>query len=382
MLGVSTDSVATHERWLSTPPDQGGLGGLDFPLAADEDGTVCRAYGVYLERQHAALRGLFLIDPNGVLQYQVVHSLTVGRNSEEVLRVLDGLQMGGLCPAERRRGGPPLDAARELGPNRVIGQYRVEAELGGGSFGTVFRARDLTLDRDVALKVLRPGSPVPAATLLTEARAAAALSHPNVCAIYAVDSSQGVPMIVMEYVAGRSLSQLLGEGPLAREQATALGRQVALGMAAAHAQGVVHGDLKPANILVTPAGAVKVVDFGMARRASLPSQGEETGVWSPGTDGGISGTPAYMAPEQARGEPATPESDVFALGVILYELATSRRARPAGNLLELLRRIELEDLTGDLADAPEPFAEVLRLALAAAAADRRITMARIAELLA
>ena len=162
-----------------------------------------------------ALRGLFLIDPNGVLQYQVVHSLTVGRNSEEVLRVLDGLQMGGLCPAERRAGEPPLDACRELGPNRVIGPYRVEAELGGGSFGTVFRARDLTLDRDVALKVLRPGSPVPAAALLTEARAAAALSHPNVCAIYAVDSSQGVPMIVMEYVAGRPLSQLLGEGPLA-----------------------------------------------------------------------------------------------------------------------------------------------------------------------
>ena len=153
-------------------------------------------------------------------------------------------------------------------------------------------------------------------------------------------------------------------------------------MAAAHAQGVVHGDLKPANILVTPTGAVKVVDFGMARRAAPPSQGEETVVWNPGTDGGISGTPAYMAPEQARGEPATPESDVFALGVILYELATGRRARPAGNLLELLRRIDLEDLTGDLADVPEPFAEVLRLALAAAAADRRITMARIAELLA
>jgi serine/threonine protein kinase len=382
VLGVSTDSVATHERWLGTPPDQGGLGGLDFPLAADEDGAACRAYGVYLERQHAALRGLFLIDPNGVLQYQVVHGLTVGRNTEEVLRVLEGLQMGGLCPAERRRGEPPLDVARELGPNRVIGPYRVEAELGGGSFGTVFRARDLTLDRDVALKVLRPGSPVPAAALLAEARAAAALSHPNVCVIHAVDSSQGAPMIVMEYVAGRPLSQLLGEGPLTREQAAALGRQVALGMAAAHAQGVVHGDLKPANILVTPVGAVKVVDFGMARRAAPPPQGEETGVWNPGAGGGISGTPAYMAPEQARGEPATPESDVFSLGVILYELATGRRARPAGNLLELLRSIDREDLTRDLADAPERFAEVLRLALAGAPADRRITMARIADLLA
>src|SRR3984893_10807239 len=169
VLGISTDSVGTHERWLETSPAQGGLGGLNFPLAGDEDGAACRAYGGYAERQHLALRGLCLIDPNGVLQYQVVHSLTVGRNTEEILRVLEGLQMGGLCPGERRRGEPALDATRELGPNRVIGPYRVEAELGGGSFGTVFRARDLTLDREVALKVLRPGGPVPPAAPLGRA---------------------------------------------------------------------------------------------------------------------------------------------------------------------------------------------------------------------
>ena len=382
MLGVSTDSVAAHERWIDTSPDQGGLGGLNFPLAADEDGAACRAYGVYLERQHVALRGLFLIDPNGVLQYQVVHSLTVGRNTEEVLRVLEGLQMGGLCPGERQRGEPPLDLSRELGPNRVLGPYQIEAELGGGSFGTVFRARDLTLDREVALKVLRPGSPIPAAALLAEARAAAALNHPNVCAIHAVDSSLGAPMIVMEYVPGRPLCQLLEEGPLSWEQVAALGRQVALGMAAAHAQGVVHGDLKPANILVTPEGTVKIVDFGMARRSTSSAQGEKTVLWDPGPAGGISGTPAYMAPEQARGEPATPASDVFSLGVMLYELVTGRRARAEGNLLELLRRIEGEDLTRHLAGTPEPFADVLRQALAVAPAQRRITMTQIAERLA
>jgi serine/threonine protein kinase/peroxiredoxin len=378
VLGVSTDLVETHERWIGTSPEQGGLGGLNFPLAADEDGATCRAYGVYLERQHVALRGLFLIDPNGVLQYQVVHSLTVGRNTEEVLRVLEGLQMGGLCPGERQRGEPALDASRELGPSRVIGPYRVEAELGGGSFGTVFRARDLTLDREVALKVLRPGGPVSAAALLAEARAAAAVSHPNVCVIHAVDSSLGAPMIVMEYVAGRSLSQLLGDGPLAPEQAAMLGRQIALGMAAAHAQGVVHGDLKPANILVTPAGTAKIVDFGMARRSAPPAQGEATVLWDPSPAGGISGTPAYMAPEQARGQPATPASDVFSLGVMLYELVTGQRARGEGNLLELLHHIDREDLTRHLDEAPEPFADVLRLALSVAPAERRITMAQIA----
>jgi len=379
---VSTDSVATHERWIDTSPDQGGLGGLNFPLAADEDGAACRAYGVYLERQHVALRGLFLIDPNGVLQYQVVHSLTVGRNTEEVLRVLEGLQMGGLCPGERQRGEPPLDLSRELGPNRVLGPYQIEAELGGGSFGTVFRARDLTLDREVALKVLRPSSPIPAAALLAEARAAAALNHPNVCAIHAVDSSLGAPMIVMEYVAGRPLSGFLMTGPLARQQAAGLCRQVALGMAAAHAQGVVHGDLKPANILVTPDGTVKIVDFGMARRSTSSAQGEKTVLWDPGPAGGISGTPAYMAPEQARGEPASPASDVFSLGVMLYELVTGRRARAEGHLLELLHRIEGEDLTRHLAGTPEPFADVLRQALAVAPAQRRITMTQIAERLA
>jgi eukaryotic-like serine/threonine-protein kinase len=379
VLGISTDSVETHERWLQTPAAQGGLGGCNFPLGGDDDGAVCQAYGVYLERQRMALRGLFLVDPNGVLQYQVVHNLSVGRSVEEILRVLEGLQMGGLCPADRQRGQPALDVSRELGPNRVLGPYRIEEELGGGSFGTVFRARDVTLDREVALKVLRPGSLVPAAALLAEARAQAALSHPNVCTIYAVDSSLGAPMIVMEYVPGQPLSELLGHGRLPREQAAALGRQVALGMAAAHAQGVVHGDLKPANILITDAGIVKLLDFGLARRMVSGSRGEETEVWEAGLAGGISGTPAYMAPEQARGQPATPASDVFSLGLILYEMVTGQRARTQDNLLALLHHIDREDLSSQLHETPPPFGELLRLALAIPPDMRRITMAQIAD---
>ena len=133
VLGISTDSAATHQRWLGTAPEQGGVGILHFPLASDEDGTVSRAYRVYVEGQKLALRGLFIIDPNGVLQYQVVHSLSVGRSTEEILRVLEGLQMGGLCPGERKQGEPALDVDRELQPNRVFGHYRIEAVLGSPS---------------------------------------------------------------------------------------------------------------------------------------------------------------------------------------------------------------------------------------------------------
>src|SRR5262249_61839078 len=115
------------------------------------------------------------------------------------------------------------------------------------------------------------------------------------------------------------------------------------------------------------------------RRRPPAAQGDVTAIWDPGPTGGISGTPAYMAPEQARAEPATPASDVFALGLILYELGTGRHARAEGNLLELLRRIDQEDLTRQAAETPEPFAGVLRQALAADPAGRRISMAQIAE---
>jgi serine/threonine protein kinase len=379
---VSTDTLETHERWIDTPVSQGGLGGLNFPLASDVDGTVCQAYGVYVPRQRLALRGLFIIDPNGVLQYQVTHNLSVGRSTEEILRVLEGLQMGGLCPGERQRGEPALDVNTELRAGRLIGPYRIEEALGSGAFGTVFRAHDRTLQRTVAVKVLLPGRQGLPEALLTEARAAAALSHPNVCIIHAVDSSLGIPMIVMEYIDGRPLSELLRGNSMSGETTGRLVRQIAQGMTAAHAQGVVHGDLKPANILVTPAGAIKITDFGMARRVPPVTDGAETVLWAPLSSGGISGTPAYMAPEQARGAPPSPASDVFSLGLILYEMLMGRPVRAPGTIIEVLLSIEREDLFGYAAEAPAPFDQILHLALAAEPAQRRITMAQMAERLA
>jgi alkyl hydroperoxide reductase subunit AhpC len=220
ILGISTDSVASHQKWIATPRIQGGLGGLAFRLASDEDGAVCQAYGVLLPRQHVALRGLFIIDPNGVLQYQVVHNLSVGRRSDEVLRVLDGLQTGGMCPEGWSRDEPPLDPTRVLGPNRIVGQYQIDSEIGSGAFGVVYQARDLLLERKVALKVFRPGKIGTPRKFLEEARAAAALNHPNVCTIFAVDESDGISMIVMEYVGGQTLRNRLESGKLPLEDAT------------------------------------------------------------------------------------------------------------------------------------------------------------------
>jgi serine/threonine-protein kinase len=186
-------------------------------------------------------------------------------------------------------------------------------------------------------------------------------------------------MIVMEYVDGEPLSRILQEASLPPRQTTLLGRQIALGMAAAHAQGVVHGDLKPANILVTAAGIAKIVDFGLARRDAGTPLGDQTLIWNPTPSGGISGTPAYMAPEQAYGQPPTQQSDVFSLGLIIHEMVTGRRTRPEGNILEMLRLIDHENPARYAGQAPEPFAGILRQALAIDPAQRRIDMAQIAE---
>jgi eukaryotic-like serine/threonine-protein kinase len=381
ILAISTDGPESHERWLVTPRGQGGLGGLKYPLASDESGAACKAYGVYVPRQHLALRGLFIIDPNGVLQYQAVHNLSVGRSTEEILRVLDALQTGGMCPAEWSPGQPLIDPSVTLGPESTLGPYRIEAIFGNGSFGSVFRAWDTVLQRRVALKILRAEGPTQSAAVLAEARAAAALNHPNICIVHAVDAGDLAPMIVMEFIEGEPLSQLLQAGPLSLDAVVSLGRQIADAMASAHEKGIIHGDRKPANIMITPATTAKIMDFGLAQRQTWADVPQDSTSRNRDQAGGISGTPAYMAPEQARGEPSTAASDVFSLGLVLFEMVTGRRVVSDSNLLEAMRRLERLDPMEFALQTPEPIAAILGEALRNDPGERRLTMAQIAEIL-
>jgi serine/threonine protein kinase len=230
----------------------------------------------------------------------------------------------------------------------------------------------------VALKVLSPqGGPVDA--LLNEARAAAALNHPNVCTLHSIDTRYGVEMIVMEYVDGRSLAAILEAGPVSAERAAAIGAQVANAMSAAHAAGIVHGDLKPANLIITDDGQVKVMDFGMARRIAPDRWHAETLDTSLGEGSGLSGTPGYMSPEVSRGETAGPASDVFALGLIMAEMLTGEPIIRGRNIFEVLRfidKFEPADLANRFVD---PFGELFRESLQNDPASRTISMDQIRQ---
>jgi len=338
VLGISADTLESHQSWIATPRAQGGLSGLEFPLASDVEGETCRNYGVFLETQHVALRGLFIIDPNGVLQYLAVHNLSVGRRTDEIMRVLAALQTGGLCAENWSPGDANLKATRVLGPGSVLSHYRIERQIGAGAFAAVYRAVDTTLQRRVALKVLKLDSPKSVSAALAEAQAAAALNHVNVCTVYSVDDSEGVPVIAMEYLEGCPLTRLIEKGPLRAEVCINLAQQIAAGMASAHEAGMAHGDLKPANIFVTDTGVVKLLDFGLSRRVPTDSANDDTTEFV-GPSKGMAGTPAYMSPEQAAGERATPAADVFSFAVTLCEMLSGERAFAGENVLQVLHRI-------------------------------------------
>ena len=205
----------------------------------------------------------------------------------------------------------------------TLSHYHIDARLGEGGMGTVYRAHDTVLNRTVALKVLNTGTDAESTKrLLREARAASAFNHPNSVTIYAVEQQGDDAFIVMEHVAGVPLDRSIPAGGLPIDRALQIACDITDAVAAAHAQGIVHRDLKPANVMLTPEGRVKVLDFGIARRTALPDAATRAQTFDAtfGGAGTIVGTAGYMAPEQVEGRPATERSDVFALGVILYEL--------------------------------------------------------------
>ena len=227
-----------------------------------------------------------------------------------------------------------------------IGHYRIEEVLGSGGMGTVYRAWDEVLERWVALKRIRAGkadSPESRERFRREARAAAALSHPAIVEVYELLEEDGADSIVMELVEGRSLTSILLDGPMDPARAAAIGRQIAEGLAEAHAHGIVHRDLKAENILVTPGGRVKILDFGLAKR--LDSAEERLT-----RDGTVMGTSRAMSPEQALGRPVDARSDLFSLGSLLYEMLSGKHPFQGNSPVETMHRV--------VHHTPEPLARV------------------------
>jgi serine/threonine protein kinase len=216
------------------------------------------------------------------------------------------------------------------------GRYRLERRIGTGGMAEVWRGHDQVLDRPVAVKIMAPageGAPgeINSVDLVrTEARSAARLAHPNVAGVHdfgtAPTSGREVPYIVMELVEGRTLSEHLVAGPLDWRIAVRVAAEVAAALAAAHAEHVVHRDIKPANIMLAPSGA-KVLDFGIAAATGSPD---------PHPDGPVMGTPAYVSPERFEGGPATPSTDMFSLGVLLYHMLSGRLPWQAPTTTELI----------------------------------------------
>ena len=241
---------------------------------------------------------------------------------------------GDATTATAPAGSGPSSTSLDLGafvPGTMVeGRYRIVGLLGRGGMGEVYRADDLKLGQPVALKFLPAGlerDPGRLQRFLNEVRTARQVTHPNVCRVYDIGEVDGQHYISMEYVDGEDLASLLRRiGRLPQEQAVEMARQICAGLAAAHDQGILHRDLKPANVMLDGRGRVRLTDFGLAGLAAEIAGADVT-----------RGTPAYMAPEQLAGREVTVRSDIYALGLVLYELFTGRQAFAADTVAELQR---------------------------------------------
>ncbi len=238
-----------------------------------------------------------------------------------------------------------------LTPGQRIGAYEVLAAIGAGGMGEVYRARDTTLNRDVALKVLPELfalDPDRLARFKREAQVLASLNHPNIGAIYGFEDGSGIQALVLELVEGPTLADRIAQGPIPGVEALLIARQIAEALEAAHERGIIHRDLKPANIKMRDDGTVKVLDFGLAKAlqgdvaAADVSQSPTLSVAATGI-GVILGTAAYMSPEQARGKAVDKRTDIWAFGCVLYEMLTGNRAFDGEDVTDVLSRVLQRD---------------------------------------
>jgi TolB-like protein/Tfp pilus assembly protein PilF/Flp pilus assembly protein TadD/predicted Ser/Thr protein kinase len=248
---------------------------------------------------------------------------------------------------------------------RTLAHYRITGRLGAGGMGEVYRATDTRLGRDVALKVLpaeMASDPERFARFQREARVVAALNHPHIVTIHSVEEADGVHFLTMELVEGQPLDKLVATGALPVERIVDIGTAIADALAAAHEKGIVHRDLKPANVVVSEGGGVKVLDFGLAKiRPPGDSASSELPTEAQTRDGVVMGTIPYMSPEQVSGRPADQRTDVFSLGVVLYEMASGRRPFEGQSTAELASAI-LRDTPAAVTDLrPELPADLVRI---------------------
>jgi serine/threonine protein kinase len=271
----------------------------------------------------------------------------------------------------------------------MLGRFRLMAELGQGSFGIVYKATDPLLDREVAIKVPKFADidPLQSSRFLGEAKAAARLKHPNIVTVFETGQADGQLYIVSEFVDGQSLLARLKQGPISPRQAAAWTRDLALGLAYAHDEGVIHRDVKPANIMIARGNRAQLMDFGLAKRLSEVAAGaagkqpansglEQT------LDGVILGTPAYMSPEQARGEVQAigPKSDQYGLGVVLYEMLTGRPPfeGPGDVAMGMVKRVAPKRPTAIQKDVPPDLEAICLRAMSKLPDNRYPSMAAFA----
>ena len=258
-------------------------------------------------------------------------------------------------------------------------RYRLGERIAGGGMGSVYRAVDENLGRTVAVKVLRgelADDPTFLERFRREARAAAALSHPGVAGVYDYGELGGSAFIVMELVEGETLAERIADrGRLPWAEAFAIGEQVARALAAAHAHGLVHRDVKPANVLLGPGGRAKVTDFGIAKAATSATL-TRTGM--------VLGSANYVAPEQARGEDVGPAADQYSLGCVLFEAVTGRTPYAGSNPVAIATQhvsAPVPDPQGDVPDLPPPAAALIRRSLAKLPSDRFPSASSLADAL-